>query len=83
MSSSSALASSTTGPSPASVPPAFDFVSSDFDALSSHMAHCSAAHGQWSALKGGLQWVHAVVSGRIVTMAFIATVTAVALATFA
>ena len=81
MPSSSALVSPT-GPVTATTP-AFDFVSSDFDALSSHMAHCSAAHGQWSALKGGLQWVHAVVSGRIVTMAFIATVTALALATFA
>lgn len=82
MSSSSVLVSPT-GPAAASTPPTFDFVSSDFDALSSHMAQCSAAHGRWSAVRGGLQQVHALVSGRIVTVAFVATVATVALATFA
>ena len=82
MSSSSVLVPSV-GPATASTPPAFDFVGSDFDALSSHMAQCSAAHGRWSAVRGGLQQVHALVSGRIVTVAFVAMVATVALVTFA
>lgn len=82
MSSSSVLVSPA-DPATAAIPPSFDFVSSDFDALSSHMAQCSAAHGRWSAVRGGLQQVHALVSGRIVTVAFIATMATVALTTLA
>ena len=64
-------------------PSAFDFVRSDFDALSSHMAQCSAAQGRWSAVRGGLQQAHAMAIGRIVTLAFIATAVTLALVTFA
>lgn len=64
--------------------PQIDFVSSDFEALASHMRQCSSARGQWYAARSGLQWVHAAVSGRIVTMACIAAaVTTVSLIAFA
>ena len=82
MSSPSVLASPS-GSLQDPAPPHFDFVSSDFDALSSHMAQCSAAQGRWSAVKGGLRQAHAIAAGRIVTMACIAVTAIVVMATFA
>ena len=73
----------TAGMSGAATNPEIDFVGTDFEALASHMRQCSSAQGQWSAARGRLQWVHAVVSGRIVTTACIAAVTAVSLIAFA
>ena len=81
MPSSSALVSPTV-PVTATTP-AFDFVSSDFDDLSSHMAHCSAAQGRWSALRSGLRQVHSIAAGRLVTLTCVAVAAIVVLATFA
>jgi hypothetical protein len=58
-------------------------VSSDFAALASHMRQCSSAQGPWPATRAGLRQVHAIVSGRLVTMACVAAVTTVSLFAFA
>jgi hypothetical protein len=60
-----------------------DPVSSDFAALASHMRQCSSAQGPWPAARSGLQRVHALVSGRIVTMACVAAVATISLFAFA
>lgn len=81
--SSSSLLVSPAGPTQEATQPPFDFVTSDFDALSSHMAQCSAAQGRWSALRSGLRQAHSIAVGRLVTMACIAVAATIVLATFA
>ena len=51
-----------------------DFVSSDFDALALHMRECARARGPMFTLRSGLQQIHAMAAGRIVTVAFLAFV---------
>jgi hypothetical protein len=73
MSSLQSLASSS-GISLKSSHAPFDFVSSDFDDLASHMSHCAASRSRWFALRSNLQSVHAMAAGRLVTLACIAAV---------
>ncbi len=85
MSSSQTLASSTgighaSGRAPSEP---FDFVNSDIDDLASHMNHCAASQGRWSALRGNLQTMQAMAAGRIVTMACIAAAVGIAFLAFA
>lgn len=56
-----------------------DFVSSDFDALASHMRHCARARGRWFAVRSRLQRARSMAAGHIVTMACIAAVLAIGL----
>ena len=51
---------------------AADFVTGDMNALAQHMRDCARAHGRLAAVKGGLQRVHAMAAGRIVTFGFAA-----------
>ena len=85
MSSSQTLASSAgIVHAPARVPSEpFDFVSSDIDDLASHMSHCAASQGRWSALRGKLQTMQAMAAGRIVTMACIAATVGIGFLAFA
>ncbi|RZI96797.1 MAG: hypothetical protein EOP78_03240 [Variovorax sp.] len=53
---------------------AADFVTGDMNALAQHMRDCARAHGRLSAVKGGLQRVHTMAAGRIVTFGFAAVV---------
>lgn len=66
-----------------STPPSFamsphaahpDFVAGDLNALAMHMRDCARAHGRMSAFKGGLQRMHAMAAGRIVTFVVAAAV---------
>ncbi|RZL65769.1 MAG: hypothetical protein EOP81_02815 [Variovorax sp.] len=47
-----------------------DFVASDMDALAVHMRTCARARSRMSLVRGGLQRMHSVAAGRIVTIAF-------------
>lgn len=67
--------------SPAALRP--DFVASDMDALATHMRACARARGRMSSLKGGLQRVHTVAAGRIVTIGFAVFVIGVGAMAFA
>ncbi|RYF70785.1 MAG: hypothetical protein EOO22_13715 [Comamonadaceae bacterium] len=53
---------------------AADFVTGDMTALAQHMRDCARAHGRMSAVKGGLQRMHSVAAGRIVTLGLAAVV---------
>lgn len=56
-----------------------DFVHTDITALAAHMQRCATSRGRWFALRDGLQAAHALVAGRIVTLALAALVIALAL----
>jgi hypothetical protein len=60
-----------------------DFVSSDFEALASHMRHCANAQGRWFSLRSHLQRVRSMAAGRIVTMACVAAVLGIGLVAIA
>ena len=56
-----------------------DFVRTDLAALASHMQRCAHAHDRLFALRSGLQRMHALAAGRLVTLCCLATVLGVAL----
>ena len=56
-----------------------DFVGGDFDALATHMRHCTIARGRWFAIESYLQRMRSVAAGRIVTMACVAVMLAIGL----
>lgn len=56
-----------------------DFVTTDFEALASHMRHCARAHGRWFSVRSHMQRVRALAAGRIVTMACVAVVLGIGL----
>ncbi len=63
--------------------PSVDFVSSDFEALASHMQNCERSRDRFFALKSSLQVVRSLLAGRLVTVACVAVllaITALALA---
>jgi hypothetical protein len=60
-----------------------DFVSSDFEALASHMRHCASARGRWFSVRSQLQQVRSMAAGRIVTMACAAAVIGIGLVAIA
>jgi hypothetical protein len=60
-----------------------DFVNSDFEALASHMRHCSRAHGRWFSARSHMQRVRTLAAGRIVTMACVAAAFGIGLFAFA
>ncbi len=51
-----------------------DFVRGDVAALATHMQRCAHSRGRLFALRGGLQRVHAMAAGHIVTLVCIAAV---------
>lgn len=51
-----------------------DFVAGDLHALALHMRDCAQAHGPMSSATRGLEWMHTMAAGRIVTIAFSAVV---------
>ncbi len=51
-----------------------DFVTGDFDALALHMRECARGRGPMFTLQSGLQRVHSMAAGRVVTVAFVAFV---------
>lgn len=57
-----------------------DFVTTDFEALASHMRHCARAQGRWFSVRNHMQGMRALAAGRIVTMA--CAVLAVGIAVF-
>lgn len=54
--------------------PTVDLVSSDLDALASHMRHCAMAQGRWFSMRSNFHDIRALAAGRIVTMACLALV---------
>ncbi len=46
-----------------------DFVTTDAVELASHMSHCASSRGRFFVLRSALQASHALVSGRIITVA--------------
>jgi hypothetical protein len=46
-----------------------DFVSSDMADLASHMNHCASSRSRFFGLRSTFQWLHALVSPRIITVA--------------
>jgi hypothetical protein len=56
-----------------------DFVTGDMAALAAHMQRCAHARGKLFKMRGGLQTVHAMAASRIVTLACLAVVLAIAL----
>lgn len=51
-----------------------DFVHSDVAALEAHMRDCAQSRGRLFKLRGGLQTVHSMAAGRLVTLACVAVV---------
>ncbi len=47
--------------------PLTDEVSSDFDALASHMGDCERSRGRFFSLRSALEWAHGQAASRIVT----------------
>jgi hypothetical protein len=60
-----------------------DFVSSDFEALGSHMRQCERSRSRMASVRSALELVHTVASGRIVTTCALFTACAVVLLSFA
>ncbi|MDB5731090.1 MAG: hypothetical protein JWQ03_985 [Variovorax sp.] len=54
-----------------------EFVYTDIVALADHMSRCADAHDGLFALRSGLQKMHGMAAGRIVTMGFLALALAV------
>ena len=64
--------------SPPNTHPSVDFVSSDFEALASHMQKCERSRDPLFALKSRLQVVRSLLASRLVTAACLAVVVAIA-----
>ncbi|WP_082755026.1 hypothetical protein [Variovorax sp. PAMC 28711] len=60
-----------------------DFVTGDVNALALHMRDCARAHGRMFSLRSGMQRVHSIAAGRIVTVAFAALVIALGMVALA
>ena len=56
-----------------------DFVTGDVAALAAHMQRCAHSRGRLFRMRGGLQTVHAMAAGRIVTLACLAIVLGIGL----
>lgn len=56
-----------------------DFVLGDVAALAAHMHHCARARGPLFKVRGGLQAVHSIAAGHIVTLACVSFMLALGL----
>ena len=53
-------------------------LTSDMDSLAQHMRHCASARGKWPRVHQALQATHGLMSPRIVTVAALGSLLAVA-----